>query len=140
MGPTNRPPTIGRPMNKYNIIFGPSAPEKRAKAPELRRAMTPAERLLWQRLRAGRLAGLHFRRQQVIDGYIVDFYCHAVGLVVECDGGVHEGPEQDAEDGERERALGARGLRVLRFPNERVLGDVEAVLGEIETAAMLRAP
>jgi len=61
-------------MNKKNIITGQKvSPEKLERAKELRREMTPAERRLWQRLRANRLDGWHFRRQQVIDGFIVDF-------------------------------------------------------------------
>ena len=47
--------------------------------------MTPAEKLLWQEIRANKL-GVRFRRQQVIQGFIVDFYCHQAGLVVEVDG------------------------------------------------------
>ena len=62
------------------IITGQQPGEKLTLARQMRRQPTPAEAKLWQHLRAGRLSGLHFRRQQVIDGFIVDFYCHAVGL------------------------------------------------------------
>ena len=48
--------------------------------------MTPEEKILWGCLRGNKLNGLHFRRQQVIAGYIVDFYCHSVRLVIEIDG------------------------------------------------------
>lgn len=64
----------------------------------IRKMMTPADSKLWQRLRANRLEGLHFRRQQIIDSYFVDFYCHAVSLVVGVDGGIHM--EQEVYDGE----------------------------------------
>jgi very-short-patch-repair endonuclease len=47
--------------------------------------MTPEEKILWQHLRANRLQGYHFRRQQIIDGFIADFYYHATALVVEID-------------------------------------------------------
>jgi very-short-patch-repair endonuclease len=77
--------------------------QKREAAREFRRGPTRAETILWQALRGGKLGGLHFRRQQVIDGYIVDFYCHAARLVVEVDGSVHE--YQRGEDAEREQAL-----------------------------------
>ena len=74
-----------------NIVIGqPVDDAKVERANELRREMTAAERRLWNCLRANRLAGLHFRRQQVIDGFIVDFYCHASALIVEVDGPVHE--------------------------------------------------
>ena len=65
-------------------------PAKIQRAKDLRHQMTEEERLLWKCLRTHRLADLHFRRQQIIDGFIVDFYCHTAGLVVEVDGEVHE--------------------------------------------------
>ena len=58
--------------------------------------MTPAEKILWQELRANK-PGFHFRRQQVIAGFIVDFYCHKAALVVEVDGDIHHlKQEEDA--------------------------------------------
>ena len=64
---------------------------KLERAKELRREMTPAEKLLWQQIRAKKL-GVRFRHQQVIQGFIVDFYCHRAGLIVEVDGDVHDLP------------------------------------------------
>jgi very-short-patch-repair endonuclease len=102
---------------------------KLQRAKELRRTMTAAERRLWQALRANRFRGLHFRRQQVIDGFIVDFYCHTLGLVIEVDGDVHA--EQADYDAERDRTLAARGLQVLRIRNIDVLRKMPAVLEQI---------
>lgn len=65
--------------------------EKLQRAKELRREMTPAEKLLWQEVRAKKL-GVRFRRQQIIQGFIVDFYCHKAALVVEVDGDIHNLP------------------------------------------------
>ncbi|MCI2430103.1 endonuclease domain-containing protein [Candidatus Acetothermia bacterium] len=105
---------------------------KGLRAKELRRQMTLAEKILWQALRAKRLHGLHFRRQQVIDGFIVDFYCHAASLVVEIDGDIHKlQPEYDTE---RDRVLAARELQILRFQNEEVLQDLDRVLAQIVEA------
>jgi len=74
-------------MDKKKIITGQKIkPEKLERAKELLREMTPAERCLGQDLRANRLGGWHFRRQQIIDGFIVVFYCHKAGLVIEVDG------------------------------------------------------
>ncbi len=53
--------------------------QKLKRAKELRREMTPAEKILWEKIRANKL-GVHFRRQQVIQGFIVDFYCHPVKI------------------------------------------------------------
>ena len=87
------------------------------------------EGFLWARLHDSRLAGFHFRRQQVIEPYIVDFYCHQVGLVIEVDGGVHL--EQEEYDRQREMDLQARGLRVMRFSNLDVTRHMDMVLEEI---------
>jgi very-short-patch-repair endonuclease len=101
---------------------------KLERAKELRREMTPAEKLLWQEIRANKL-GVRFRRQQVIQGFIVDFYCHQAGLVVEVDGDIHD--LQRDEDERREKVLSALGLRVVRFRNDEVGRDLSAVVGKI---------
>ena len=116
-----------------NIVQGQQvAGDKLARAKELRRQMTPAEKILWQHLRANRLNGLHCRRQQVIDGFIVDFYCHAAKLVIEVDGEIHQ--RQLEYDQARDRILTARGLRVLRIRNDEVMQDLERVLAQIAAA------
>ena len=91
--------------------------------------MTPAEKLLWQELRADKL-GVHFRRQQVIAGFIVDFYCHKAALDIEVDGDIHD--LQQEEDAKREKALGQTGLRIIRFRNNEVLKNLSAVLRKIK--------
>lgn len=115
-----------------SILRQPVAPDKANLARALRRNMTAAERQLWQHLRANRLAGWHFRRQQVIAGFIVDFYCHAARLVIEVDGPVHIA--QVEEDRAREQLLCDQGLRILRFTNAQVEGELENVLAQIAEA------
>jgi very-short-patch-repair endonuclease len=122
--------------NRTGIIYGPHSPEKRERAHELRMAMTPAEALLWRRLRSSRLRGLHFRRQQVIDGFIVDFYCHEAGVVVEVDGAVHDNRRE--YDAERDTVLAQRELLVLRVTNDEVRRDVNEVVGRIVRACLPR--
>jgi very-short-patch-repair endonuclease len=73
--------------------------------------------------------GFKFRRQHVIDRFIVDFYCGEAGLVVEVDGEIHDYTPQ--EDAIRQEFLESLGLRVVRFRNEEVFGDMEGVLEEI---------
>jgi len=98
-------------MPVRRVVVGQSVwSEKVARAKELRRAMTSEEKLVWERVRANRLYGLSFRRQQIIDGYIIDFYCHAAAVVVEIDGPVHE--QQVIADSYRDRALTHRGFKV----------------------------
>lgn len=121
-------------MPPEDIIFGQRvSDEKLELARELRRNMTPEERILWKHLRAHRLQGLHFRRQQVIDGFVVDFFCFDAALVVEVDGGVHRA--QAGYDAERDVVLKKRGLRVLRITNEDVRHNLEDVLARIAQAA-----
>ena len=97
-------------------------------AKDLRTHMTDAERLLWQHLRAHRLYGQKFRRQQPIGPYIVDFVHLGARLVIEADGGQHNG---DAADQERDGWLKAEGYRVMRFWNNDILQNTDAVLEEI---------
>ena len=73
--------------------------------------------------------GVHFRRQQVIAGFILDFYCHKAGFVIELDGDIHD--LQQEEDARREKALREMGLRVVRFGNEEVMKNLSAVVGKI---------
>ncbi len=106
-------------------------PDKLAFAKQLRLEMTPAERRLWNALRRNALDGFHFRRQQVIEGYIADFYCDVAKLAIELDGGVHQ--EQWKYDESRDKAITALGVRVLRISNDAML-DVEAVVEHIRQA------
>ena len=98
-------------------------------ARELRKNLTDAERRLWQKLKRRQAATVKFRRQQPIGPYIVDFVCFERRVIVEVDGGQHA--EQIAYDGKRTRWLEAQGYRVLRFWNNDVLANTEAVLQTI---------
>jgi very-short-patch-repair endonuclease len=107
-------------------------PRSRKKVPtarRLRRDSTDAERTLWLHLRDRRLEGWKFRRQVSIDPYIVDFLCLDAKLVIEVDGGQHD--ENRANDEVRTRFLEGFGLRVIRFWNNEVLGNLEGVLERI---------
>ena len=100
-------------------------------ARELRSTQTDAEAALWFRLRAHRFLGLQFKRQKPIGSYIVDFYCKEQNLVIEVDGSQHLDNPADIE---RDAWLNAHGLRVLRFWNNDVLTNIEAVLEQIRQA------
>ena len=120
------------------IVRAHRQPEKQEQARRMRQRMTPAEAVLWEHLRGSQVSGLHFRRQQVIAGFIADFYCHAARLVIECDGSAHAGRED--YDADRDRILAAHGLHVLRVTNERIRADLPAVLAEILTYAPTPPP
>lgn len=102
----------------------------------MRRNMTPAERRFWGMARGGRLGGLHFRRQQVVHGFIADFYCEALGLVVEIDGGIHE--QQGEYDERRDEIIEAHGIHVVRFSNDEVIGHAGEVYRKIMVLARSR--
>jgi very-short-patch-repair endonuclease len=106
-------------------------------AKRLRADSTDAERLVWSRLRAHRLLGWKFKRQQPIGRYIVDFVCFDAKLVVELDGGQHA----DAldEDAIRDAWLGSQGFTVLRFWNNDVLSNLDGVFMTI-TAQLPPSP
>ncbi|WP_435103172.1 endonuclease domain-containing protein [Arhodomonas sp. AD133] len=108
---------------------------QRGFAKSLRRNMTDAERLLWRHLRAHRLNGQKFRRQQPIGPYIVDFVHFRARLIVECDGGQHN---ESAADHRRDTWLQAQGFTVLRYWNHQILNETDNVLNDIHNA--LHAP
>jgi very-short-patch-repair endonuclease len=119
-------------MPVKNIIPGQRVTkEKLQRARELRHEMTPAEKILWNELRANKL-GFHFRRQQIIAGFIVDFYCHKAALVIELDGSIHEEAIQKENDVERDKTLSEMGLRVVRFKNEEVLRNLSQVITKVK--------
>jgi very-short-patch-repair endonuclease/predicted N-acetyltransferase YhbS len=125
--------------NDEDLVVSQKQPlEMKTLARKLRREMTPAEARLWDKLRMNRLQGLHFRRQQVIDGFIADFYCHETRLIIEVDGEIHAGQEE--YDRERDAIIATRNLRILRFVNARVIGDMDSVLSEIVAAARAVSP
>ena len=100
-----------------------------ARAKNLRQHMSEAETRLWHHLRAGRLNGYKFRRQQPMGNYIVDFVCVTPKLIIEADGGQHA--EQAEYDQARSLYLNGLGFTVLRFWNDEVLRQTDEVLAEI---------
>ena len=98
-------------------------------AVKMRKEPTDAERILWQELRAKKL-GVKFRRQHLIDQFIVDFYCVELGLVVEVDGGIHG--DQRSADLEREEILKGQGCTIVRFKNNEVEGNLLRVISKIK--------
>ena len=108
-----------------------------ARARTLRRRSSDAECVLWRHLRSHRLMGYKFRRQAVIEPYIVDFVCLEARLIIEADGGQHS--SQVAYDVKRTARLEAMGYRVMRFWNHEILGELQCVLDQIH-AALVEAP
>jgi very-short-patch-repair endonuclease len=95
----------------------------------LRKNSTPAELELWEAIRKKEL-GVEFHRQVPLLHYIVDFYCHEIGLAIEVDGKIHE--MQVIEDGMRQGKLEKYGVHFLRFTNDEVLDESNTVLNKIK--------
>lgn len=96
-----------------------------------RREPTRAEAAFWQAVRSRRFANLKFKRQMAIGPFVADFCCFEHRLIVELDGEPHATEEARVRDARRDAFLHREGYRVLRFANERVLGNLEFVLREI---------
>lgn len=95
---------------------------------DLRNNLTDAEKLLWSKLRGKQILGLQFYRQKPILNYIVDFYCPAADLVIECDGSQHFTAEGLEADRIRDEALAQLGLKVFRFDNGQLVEQLDSVV------------
>jgi very-short-patch-repair endonuclease len=102
-------------------------------ARKLRRAQTDAEKRLWWHIRASRLEGAKFVRQEIIGPHIADFACRKLRLAIELDGGQHS-PEADAP---RTHMIEAFGYRIIRFWNNDVLANTEGVLEAIRQELLI---
>ena len=109
-----------------------------ARAGLLRKQQTFAEELLWHYLRTKPL-GFKFRRQHAYANYILDFYCHALKLVIEVDGSIHELEEIRQNDQTRQEHLEADNLTVIRFTNGEIRLNKEEVINKIEAYLRLKS-
>jgi acetylglutamate kinase len=101
------------------------------KAEELRKNMTSAESIIWKHIHINPWK-LKFRRQHPISNFIADFYCHAIKLVIEIDGDIHDVEEAKQYDQAREQSIKEFGLTIMRFKNEEVFNNANAVLAKID--------
>lgn len=110
-----------------------TSPAIQQAARELRKNPTLSETRLWRAISNKKLDGLRFRRQHPVGNFILDFYCPSHKLVIEVDGDYHQQRQQ--YDNARTEQLEQYGYKVLRFTNQAVMNDLEAVLDEIRKAA-----
>ncbi|MBX3070966.1 MAG: DUF559 domain-containing protein [Thermomicrobiales bacterium] len=108
-----------------------------AAAIDLRHRQSPTEATLWEALRNRGASGFKFRRQHPAGPFILDFYCAEARLAVELDGESHD--NRAAYDEKRTAWLNEQGIVVLRFPNEDVVLDRDAVVRRIVEVAEARS-
>jgi very-short-patch-repair endonuclease len=104
---------------------------QRQRARQLRKAMTDAERTLWQRVRGKQLREVQFYRQRPLGPFIADFWAPAIALVVEVDGSQHHDSEGRQRDERRNQWFQRQGIRVVRYDNRQVLTETDAVLAHL---------
>lgn len=104
-----------------------------------RKQMTDAEMRLWIYLRPMRQRGLAFRRQSPLGTYIIDFECRKAKLCIEVDGGQHSMTDAMQYDAERTAWLNKQGYEMLRFSNQDVLRNTDAIVDHIFNVAQARA-
>jgi very-short-patch-repair endonuclease len=113
----------------------PKMPEYRVKLVRgLRKRQTESEQYLWSFLRAGKLEGCKFRRQRPLDRYIADFCCDALKLVIEIDGTIHDGIDQQEYDAVRNNLMAAHGFTVVRISASEIVTQTETALERIRQA------
>ncbi len=112
------------------MFYGASA-EIFKRANELRLNMTECEMKLWNLLKDNQVDNIRFKAQHPIDKFIADFYCHRYKLVIEIDGNIHQGIQQNERDIGRTYELKNYGITVIRFTNQEICEQVEDVIGKI---------
>lgn len=111
-------------------------------ARHLRRKSTPAEQLLWEKLRNRKLRNIKFRRQHPFKFFIADFYSYEIRLVIELDGKHHQNTDYLEYDQNRTAEMQASDITVIRFSNHEVINDMDKVLAQISKTidALLPSP
>ncbi len=96
----------------------------------LRQEGTPEERKIWKALRNRSFLNLKFRRQHVIEGFVVDFYCYELNIAIEIDGKIHE--RQNEYDELRQSLIEEKGIKFIRVTNEEINRDINILLERIK--------
>ncbi len=129
---SNNSPLGDGSSKPFNMYYGAS-PALFEKSKELMANMTQAEEVFWNVIKINEWH-LKFRRQHPISNYVVDFYCHAVKLVIELDGGYHEEEQVKRNDAVRQKNIEDFGITVLRFKNEEILFHLDKTIIKIDSA------
>ena len=121
----------GEDTPNYQTARASSYPLLKELAEKQKQHPTDAEKFLWQNLKGKQLENYKFRRQHIIDQFIVDFVCLQKKLIIEIDGAYHNLPEVQISDAERTGILETLEYRIIRFSNEEIIQNIDAVLSQI---------
>ena len=99
-------------------------------AREFRKKLTKSEKIMWEALRNRNFLGLKFRRQHLMEGYLIDFYCHELKLALEIDGLIHL--KKVKEDKERQQIIEHFNINFFRVASQEVENDLESVLRKLK--------
>ena len=113
---------------------------EKEKRRSLRNTMPLAEKIVWNNLRKRELFGIRFLRQYSIDYYVLDFYSPKIKLAIEIDGDSHLDEEAIEYDKNRQEFIESVGIKVIRFRNEEVYGNIDKVIEEIEKEVKALTP
>jgi len=114
---------VSKPMHKKFLRYNPHLKQI---ARKLRNQSTLSEVLLWRELKGKKILGYDFHRQKPIEEYVVDFFCPRLMLAIEIDGSSHI--DKIKEDEGRQKKIESMGIRFLRFQDNAVKQDIEAVI------------
>lgn len=99
-------------------------------ARDFRKNQTKSEKIMWEALRRNNFLGLSFRRQHIIEGFIVDFYCHELKLAIEIDGEIHKSKLK--QDSERQKVIENKNIKFFRIENKEIENNLNQVLNRLE--------
>lgn len=99
-------------------------------AKELRKRQTEAEEIVWKEIRNRKFLGLRFKRQFIVEGFIVDFYCDEFALAIEIDGKIHE--KQKEYDEWRQKIIESNNVSFIRVKNEEVFQNIGILFDKIK--------
>ncbi len=120
-------------MRGHKYIHNKSNERQKSFANQLRKNQTSTEKRFWEAVRNYKYFGLKFRRQVVIEPYIVDFFFPSLDLIIEFDGDVHDTPQQIIYDKKRDEFLRSKGYAVIRVTNTMLHWDPSELLKEIDS-------
>ena len=120
----------GKRIKKRTIPELPQNLQLREFARQNRKGHNMAEVMFWRLVHKKKFHGIDFNRQFIIGNFIADFYARSLGIVVEIDGGSHNGRED--YDKNREAFMSSLGVLTFRTTDYDVFNHPVLVMQELE--------